>query len=242
MSLAAIGMGIGSLASLYQLGSGMVQTSRGRKMLESAERPEYNIPASQTKALSIAYDMLNRDMPGYNQAIDQQMLVQQNTMANASAAGNPLAVLPASQAVASNAIQNANVQNAGFKAQSAGALRQELARMAEFEDMKYQMNEFAPYAEQVQEARDLIGAGNKNVSGALQGFGSMSSLALMMGGNRQRPINQPAPAQQPYNGPTGGPDTLNMIPPVSFFPQPNAQTVNLPSPDGSWQAPSYTWP
>jgi len=182
MSLAAIGMGIGSLASLYQLGSGMVQTSRGRKMLESAERPEYNIPASQAKALSIAYDMLNRDMPGYNQAIDQQMLVQQNTMANASAAGNPLAVLPASQAVASNAVQNANMQNAAFKVQSAGALKQELARMAEFEDMKYQMNEFAPYAEQVQEARDLIGAGNKNVSGALQGFGSMSSLALMMGG------------------------------------------------------------
>lgn len=129
-------------------GSGQIQ--EGRTGLASLERPKYGAALNLAKR---AYG--DQMMPGEANMYDRSNLNVNNIAAQASEAGNPLAILSSIQGQENKSIQNIASMSAQHREQDRINLSNKL-------DTAYQMNEYAPYAEKSQEYRDMVGAGEKN--------------------------------------------------------------------------------
>jgi len=128
-------------------------------------RPKYEIPDSAKQALGqarlLAYD---QSAPGESRKMDAARLSSANAVRAAQEGGNALEAVAGIQGQENRAVQ-------GILADSEMAQRKDmddymnlLLQMGGKEDMAFQMNEFAPYADKQNEMRDILGAATENLA------------------------------------------------------------------------------
>lgn len=158
------------------------------------KRPEYDIPEGAKQALAIAQaQAADPNMPGYSQAKDQIDLATANALdvarqTGAAAYGTQAAVAQAQAANRELAGMNETAQRADIQ-----NLQGAQMAMADRQDLQFQMNKFAPYADAVQEGRDMFGAGLENIVNS-------QTLSAFMGS----PANSTAGVEPSAGVSTGG--------------------------------------
>ena len=138
------------------------------KQLMGANRPEYEIPDSARQALAQARILqADKNMPGEQKALEQVGISAANSVAAAREGGNVLEAISAIQGQRDRGTQGILARSEADQRADEERLIQQLGVMAQYEDQKFQMNEFAPYAERQQETRDIIGAMGQNAANLL---------------------------------------------------------------------------
>lgn len=164
-----------AIAGIFKTITGAVQSAEGNSKLAGLTRPTYKTPTeiNQMKALA-RQEYADPYMPG--EGILQDRLDQgANSAYNQSLlANNPLAAIAAIQSQQQAAQQNLAMQSAQYQRQDLESYYRALGAAAPYTDMEFQMNKFAPYAEASQEARDMIGAGTKNIYGGMSDLGGIA--------------------------------------------------------------------
>lgn len=149
----------------------------GLKRFLGSERPEYEIPNSARQALGLArIQAADKNMPGEQKAIERAGVSSANAVRAAQESGNVLESISGIQGQYDAATQGILARSEADQKNDQQRLAQQLGQMAQYEDMRYQMNEYAPYAEKQQETRDLVGALSTNLSSAMlhQGLNSQT--------------------------------------------------------------------
>jgi hypothetical protein len=142
-------------------------------------RPKYEIPDSAKQALGqarlLAYD---QSAPGESRKMDAARLSSANAVRAAQEGGNALEAVAGIQGQENRAVQ-------GILADSEMAQRKDmddymnlLLQMGNKEDMAFQMNEFAPYADKQNEMRDILGGMTQN----LYNLSEKERLMKLLGG------------------------------------------------------------
>ena len=206
--------------ALAQLGTGLVQSNRAKKILNGLNRPTYDIPEAATEALGTARTMASTNqLP--NQVQAQQGLDQASANAlyginqNAQSGTEALAAL---SGVYSNQMAGQNQlagQAANFTAQQNQNLIGELGRYAAYQEKQFDINQMQPYMMKVAEAQGLGGAGMQNKYNAFKditGIG-VNALAGMVGmGNNQGSPNPTVDALKSVLGSMGNTDVASQAP------------------------------
>ena len=171
-----------AIPAIFKGLQGTKQMAEGELGLAGLKRPKYEMPEEVARALTMRQTAFaDPYMPGQGVMTDRAEQQAANAYAQSVEAGNPFAAISSIQANSNQALQNIGVSSAQYQAQDANNLVQMLQTVAGYRDQEFQMNEFAPYAQKSQEYRDMIGAGNKNMYGAMdQIAGAIGSMGAGM--------------------------------------------------------------
>lgn len=159
---------IASVPALAEMGYGIYQTSQGNKMARGLKDPNYVIPQSERDALALARNQAGTFMPpgydAYIASLGQIMAGAENQINRSATSSNEAlgAILGATgqQAKALNDYQGFAEGNYQQRQQ---ALQNELARMANYEDKRWNINTQAPFERRAAAASALAGAGIQNI-------------------------------------------------------------------------------
>lgn len=199
---------LASLGSLYQLGAGIQQGIRGRR-LGKAERPWYNIPTEITKNAQMAQNAYGAStlygLPG------QGTITSNNDRATASAARgmnesqqSPASLLAGYAALdqnTKNTNANLGVQAAQYRANQMNATRGQLMGanrvLAQYKDNAFNTNYMQPYQNKMNASAALREASIKNIYGGVNGIGSAAGQMLLRkgGDTTTQGITSGAPSQ-----------------------------------------------
>lgn len=148
------------ILAIAQLGMGIYN------MVKSKKRPKYEIPGAQRQHLAMAKAMANRhEMPGQSNMHAQVAQQAANALSQSREYGQAgLASLPAIMARANTANLNIGTQAAGWRDRQMSQYLGALGQFAGAQNMEWQMNKFAPYADRMQRGNDMFGAGVQNMS------------------------------------------------------------------------------
>ena len=198
-----------AIGEIFKMITGAVQTAEGNSKLAGLKRPEYKTPSeiNQMKAL-YRQEYADPYMPG--EGVLQDRLEQGAGQAynQSLVANNPLAAIAAIQSQQQTAQQNLAMQSAQYQKADLISYTNALNAAAPYTDMEFQMNQFAPYAEGAQEARDMIGAGTKNTYSGLSSLGGIADAwtnAGLQNSGKSKKGNTDAVYDQ-YNQKGGGTD------------------------------------
>ena len=144
------------------------------------KRPQYEIPNAATQKLALAQAAASSNMAEYGNALNNVGVNAANALSAAKESGNPMSVIAAIQANANSATNNLDAQNAQYKQGQQQNLQNTLGEMGEYQDKRWQMNEYAPYVDRKKMFGDLVGAGIKNMVG---GADSMFQNQFLQGGS-----------------------------------------------------------
>lgn len=180
-----------AVQGVTQLGAGISQQIKGNRLRDEAmdlseNRPKYQTPEEALKALTlISQGFADPRMAGQGRLEDLTGLNQANTIQAGVQSGNPFAVLSASQGRADLTSQEIQTRAMQQQEQERLNLAQALNTVAGFKDQEWQMNEFAPWRDKYQfvlnEYRDNLAAGGKNVTQGLDTLGT-AGMQFMSGG------------------------------------------------------------
>ena len=146
--------------SVMQMANGMNKKRR--------KRPRYSAGKERLEALGAAKaEYMDKSMPGEDKMVDRANLASANALASAREAGNALEVVSAVQGNQNRALESIGIASATDQKRDSANYQNALNKYAESQDLEFQMNEFAPYAENQQEGKQMIGAGIENAFGAL---------------------------------------------------------------------------
>lgn len=183
-----------------------------------ADRPEYEIPESARQALAQARILqADKNMPGEQKALEQIGISSANATQAAAQGGNILEAISSIQGQQDRATQGVLARSEADQRNDQERLMQQLGIMSGREDQEYQMNEFAPYAENQQETRDIIGAMGQNAANLLL---SKQTKAAIGGGIIPGLENETAEGVQPASeeiGEYGSGDNLMAYPGFGSF-------------------------
>lgn len=147
-----------TLALLLNVGGGIYSAT-------NRSRPKYDIPKSAQEALQTARILAaDQQAPGEQRNIDQINLTSANAIRAAQESGNVLSVLPAIAGEANRAKGDVYSRSEADQKRDIQNLMQALSQNADYQDLQYQMNEFAPHAQRQQEMRDILGAAAQNAA------------------------------------------------------------------------------
>jgi hypothetical protein len=164
-ALPAIVQGAGSLAQLVG----------GAASLVGQERPEYEMPEGLRQSFALARARVTDPyMTGYGKALDNLNLSAVNAMKAASQTGGGAESIASVHGAMNQGANQLAIANEESQDRDYQHLDQVLGAVAQDEQLQFQMNEFAPYAQRQQEGRDIVGAGFENLFGAADKFGLMS--------------------------------------------------------------------
>jgi hypothetical protein len=162
------------------IGTGQV-VGGGISMLTN-RRPDYEIPESTRQALALAQaQYADPYMPGYERAEENIGLATSNAIRAAQEGGNARAGFQGAVAEAGAATRDLAARNEMAQQADSERLQRVLQVMAQAEDMEFQMDEFAPFADRQQMSADIIGAGLENYIGAAEDFGLGVESGLIEG-------------------------------------------------------------
>jgi hypothetical protein len=188
--LMIIGALAGGASSVFQLIDGIKQRREANRLQErvvAAEgaRPGYTRPEEAVRALTLAQQSYaDPYMPGENRMLDRVSLSQNNALEAARLGGNPYASIGAAQGQADLANERIGIQSAQFRNEEENRLMNMLQMMGSYTDQEFQMNEFAPWADNYQrllnEQRDKAQGAGQNIFQGLEGIGGIG-MNLMMG-------------------------------------------------------------
>ena len=130
------------------------------------KRPKYKIPASVLAATKLAQMRSEGDMPGYDQASGNINLMAANALAGARETGRAGEQLQSIVGQSNKSYGTLATQNAQYQSQTDLLYEDALRQQGQFEEQKWQINEFAPYADRQQRSEDMFGAGAQNLFNA----------------------------------------------------------------------------
>lgn len=158
------------MAALGQLAIGGGQMIASQ--ISKRKRPKYEIPEGERQALALAkLRAADTTMPGEQIAADRAALTQANSIRASQEGGNALEALPGITAATQSAMGDISARSEAVRAQNLDSLEGALSRRAEYEDQKFQMNEYAPFAQSQQMKAQQFGAGMQNIMGGLDKYG-----------------------------------------------------------------------
>lgn len=176
---AILGAAISAIPAIMQTVEGTRQRRQGKQGLESLERPTYQIPEALQRATQLSQQAYaDPYMPGENRMLDQAGLSASNALQASILAGDGQGAITGIQANQQAAQQQIGVASAQRQLQDMTNLQQMLTMLSQAQDTQFQMNEFAPFAEQQQEYRDMFGAGMKNQFAGVKNFSNVASAFL----------------------------------------------------------------
>lgn len=181
------GAALAAIPSIFSGISGMSQAKRGRKLAESNIRPVYRRPGEVDEALALAErSYSNGVMPG-SAAIQNQIQAGGAGMLNSAtqAATSSSDILDAVTKINYNQGQQFNalgVNEAQYKMQQMQNLQSQLQNSAGYTDKEFAYNKDQPYQDTAAQASALIGAGNQNIGGAVNGLASIGTSIAMSSG------------------------------------------------------------
>jgi len=166
-----------AIGGMVQAGLGIYQAVEGANKLQQSTRPTYKRPKESAEALALARAAAgDPNMPGQTTLQDRLDMQSANAYNQASMGGNPLASIAGIQASQQAAQQNLGLQAAQWQRGDMQNFYDKLGKSAQYTDMEFQMNKYAPYADEQAEGRDMIGAGTKNAFGGMdETFGAMDA-------------------------------------------------------------------
>lgn len=156
-----------TIMAIAQFGLGAIQGLSGLVNRANATRPTYKMPESVKEAVNLSNFLRQSDMPGYSNAIQQNNLAASNVLATVQQSGDALLSAPLIQQMQASGARNIAVENMRYKDAANRNYQEALMRKAEYQDREWQINKFAPYADLMRESQNQIGAGTKNIFGAL---------------------------------------------------------------------------
>lgn len=144
------------------------------------KRPKREIPEAAGEALGVArLQAASPYAPGYGQAREGIEVAAANALAAAQASGNPAAAIQGIMGQQQAANRDLTAQSLQYQAGAQERLQTALRMMAEEEDRQFQINKFAPYADRIRLAEDLIGAGATNLSSSANMLFAAKNAGLM---------------------------------------------------------------
>ena len=205
------------IAGLMQAGSGLLGMS--------AKRPEYHMPTEIKQSTGLANQLFNSDTPQYGQNREAAEVAASNAYKQASETGQGMNAAAAIQGNLNKQYSTLAGQNAAYKTQNAGVLQNALNNQAEYADREWQINKYAPYADKVQQGRQMFGAGLSNLFGATTGAMNFQKYDdLLKGMNQSSNINANLSTPQRFGSLSqlpmlqGGASLPSMIPTLKNLP------------------------
>lgn len=164
---------------------GLGQTIGGA--LSGAKRPEYELPPALRESLALArINVANPYSAGYGQAKAQSDLTMANQIAAAQQQGNPQESIQTIAAGQQRAQRELEMYNEQDQKQDISNLQGELGKLQQAQDLMFQMNEFAPYADKSQQSKNMIGAGLENLFAAGDQYAQMGLLKDLYGNKQSK--------------------------------------------------------
>lgn len=192
-ALGGLGGAISAGSSILGGISGLLQKSKGKKMLRNAIDPGYKIPKEYEQNLAQAENMARTGLPSeqYNLATTNIQRGTQGALRQLGRMNNPFAGISSAQRNQNDALANLDASNAAARRQNilqAMGARRELAgqRLAQ---QQYSQQR---YADTVNQANALMGAGSQNIAGSLGSLGQFGMMQNLYGNN----IKQGEPSTQ----------------------------------------------
>jgi len=159
---------------------GAAQTAGGGLMRLTNKRPKYEMPDALRQRFALAQaEYADPYMPGYERAQDNINLGMANAIRSMQESGNVQAGFQGSVAEASAAQRGLAAENEGAQQRDRENLQRVLDAVAQAQDLEFQMNEFAPFADRQQLSEDMIGGGLENIMSSADDFGLASTLGLL---------------------------------------------------------------
>lgn len=141
-----------------QIGAGVAKDAKARKA-----RRDYEVPDALKQSLALAkIQAADPNAPGYTQAKGNIDLTTANQLFAAQTAGNVgqnIQSLAAGQTAGYNELAR---MNAVSQQEDFVRLQQSLGSMADRQDLAYQLNYFAPNADERRQGENMVGAGVQN--------------------------------------------------------------------------------
>ena len=172
---------VAAIATAAQVGYGIYQNQKGRKMEEEAgERPDYEIPTAAKQALGTAELRSLQGMPG---AVKSQMLQEMDRSRMASLRQvtdrrGGLGAVTQLEQQQQDAIQRMGVMDIEARERNIAALQEQRGIMAGFQEKK-QADELLAFEQEMQSAAAMKGAGLQNIAG---GVTSAATMLIPQGG------------------------------------------------------------
>lgn len=181
-----IGAGLQAANTLYQLGSGIVQSIKGSKM--KPQRPTYKIPReiAQNQAMYRAAANSTR-VPGQSIIENNIKAGGANALRNINnTARNTGDILAAASQVNSNqnqAFNNLGIEGAQIQMKNRDRLANANETMAQYRNQAFDYNQNQPYMNAMARKNALIQSGAQNIAGGLNsGANSAFNASMLQGG------------------------------------------------------------
>lgn len=185
-----------TIMSLAQGAIGGAQAIGG--LLSGAKRPEYRMPEAVRQSLALAkMNVANPYSPGYSQAKAESDLTAANQLQAAQQQGNPMEAIQTIAGAQQKSNRDLQMYNEQDQKSDVSNLQGELAKVAQAQDLMFQMNEFAPYQDKSQQSKNMIGGGLENLFGAGGQLAEMDLLGKIYG---ESPVGTPSGVSQSQKG------------------------------------------
>ena len=115
--------------------------------------------------------------------------------------GNPQESIQALASAQQKSMRDLEMYNQQSQQQDYASLQGELGKLQQAQDLQFQMNEFAPYADKSQQSKNMIGGGLQNLYNAGDMYAQMGMINKMYGLNATGPQNGVSQSTQNNNYP-----------------------------------------
>jgi hypothetical protein len=137
-------------------------------------RPEYKIPDAIQDNVDIASREFNYgEIPGYGKLLDRNAVAAANSVAAAQQGGNALGSIAGIQAAEGRANENLGIANANYRKANLSNLLGANGQLGRSQDVAWQMNEFAPWADKYQFKNNMADLANQRWTTALDSYNSL---------------------------------------------------------------------
>ena len=178
---------LASLPSLLQTGFGIYQAVEGADRLNQP-RPQYNMPGETLANRTLAAAEMGSGSRYAENMRAQSDLAAANSITAAVTSGTGSAAVPSILAQQQAASRQASVAAEQKRLSDLATLMGANAAVGAGRDLEFQMNKFAPYMQQYNEGREMVGAGATNIYGGVNGLSSLAQVYMY--GQGQPPAQQ----------------------------------------------------
>lgn len=178
---------LAALGPIFQGIVGINQQRQAKRGLAGLERPVYDIPDAAKSSLALASSAYGDPrMPGESQMLSRAGQNFSSYLRASRDTGNSTAALAMGQANANRAMEDIGMQSAAAQERDRRDLMSNLDNFAKYQDQKWQMNKFSPYADKYNEFREQLGASQENIHRAI---GGLSSVGMQFLAGKQDPVS-----------------------------------------------------
>lgn len=178
------GLGIGGIGSLANIGIGLFQRAKARKLEKQTVRPVYSTPSEVFLNQKLAQKQASQGMDGttYNTSLNN---INRNASAGLDALSkqrNGLAGIGNIVAQSNDATLNLDAHDDAIKKANLAAYMDQNQNVADYADKEFQYNKADKYAETMNKIAQMRGMGNASIN---SGFNGLSGMAMSLANTQQ---------------------------------------------------------